>query len=105
VSDIARGTDPESSHAAGDHVTDSGMRAVQKHQTLTAVKHFPGYTSRELAAAIGGGPETRYILARRLADLEHDQRVRKGPQRVCLVSGHQAVTWFLVEAPAADEAA
>lgn len=98
MSDIARGTDPETSHQAGDHVTDSGMRAIQKHQSLQAVKNFPGLTSRELAAKIGGGAETRYILARRLADLEHDKKVRKGAVRRCTVSGHQAHIWFLVDA-------
>lgn len=97
MSDIARGTDPETSHLAGDHVTDCGARAVQKHQTLQAVKNFPGHTSRELARKIGGGTETRYLLARRLADLEHDRKVRKGPARTCTCSGHQAHTWFLVE--------
>lgn len=97
MSDLARGTDPESSHQAGDHLTDSGLRAVQKHQSLQAVKQFPGKTSRELAALIGGNTETRYILARRLADLEHDGKVRKGPARACTVSGHQAVTWHLAD--------
>jgi hypothetical protein len=97
VTALARRTDPLSSHEAAAALESTGARAVQKHQALQAVKQWPGRTSLELAGQIGGGPETRYMLARRLADLEHDGRVRKGSMRACTVSGHNAVTWFVAE--------
>lgn len=94
---LARTTDPETSHLAAEHVVSSGLHAIQKHQALQAVKNFPGRTSHELAAAIGGGTETRYMLARRLADLEHDKKVCKGGTRDCRITGHKASTWYLVD--------
>jgi hypothetical protein len=107
VSALARRTDPESSHLAAAALETSGARAIQKHQSLQAVKQWPGRTSHELAVAIGGGPETRYMLARRLADLEHDGLVTKGGARECQITGHKACTWYVATpkpTPAADAA-
>jgi hypothetical protein len=95
VSALAGNTDPLSSHAAAAALETSGARAVQKHQALQAVRNFPGHTSLELAALIGGGTETRYMLARRLADLKHDGMVVNGGLRACRQSGHQATTWYV----------
>lgn len=90
---IARETDPETSHLAAEEVTTSGRRAVQQHAVLAAVMAQPGLTSRELAQAAG---MDRYVVARRLPELEAAKRVRKGEARECRVSKRQAVTWWPV---------
>lgn len=88
---IARESDPETSHLAAEEVTTSGRRAVQQHAVLAAVMAHPGLTSRELAQAAG---MDRYVVARRLPELEAAKRVRKGEARECRVSKRLAVTWW-----------
>jgi hypothetical protein len=89
---IARKTDPDSSHLAAEEVTVSGRRDAQKEIVLVAVKKYIGATSAELAAHYGFD---RYMVARRLPDLEKDGDVAKGQElRVCQISGRKAVTWW-----------
>lgn len=87
----ARNTDPETSHLAAEENTRSGRRAVQQHAVLAAVMAQPGLTSRELAQAAG---MDRYVVARRLPELEAAKIVRKGGARECRVSKRRAVTWW-----------
>lgn len=88
---IARRTDPASSHLAAADITADGTRAAQHHQVLRAVRRWPGLTSRELAQAAGGD---RYVVARRLPEVESTGLVHRGPMRPCRVSGRQALTWW-----------
>lgn len=87
----ARAKDPESSHLAAAEVKASGRLACQQSQVLAAVRQWVGFTSRELAAKMQWD---RYILARRLPELEAAFQVRKGSQRECLIGRRQAVTWY-----------
>lgn len=89
----ARSTDPETSHLAAEENTLSGRRAVQQHAVLAAVMSHPGLTSRELAQAAG---MDRYVVARRLPELEAAKRVHKGEARECRVNKRRAVTWWPV---------
>lgn len=91
---IARANDPESSHAAAAAITQSGARAIQKHRALQAVKEWPGSTSYELGEKLGGGLESRYMMARRLPELAKDRKVIRLGLRKCRVTGHQATTWY-----------
>lgn len=93
---IARRTDPLSSHAAAARVTASGARAIQKDRAYKAVCQWPGRTSYELAEKIGGGLESRYMLARRLPELAKDGRVERGGLRYCTVTGNLATVWHPV---------
>ncbi len=63
---IARKTDPESSHEAAARITDSGKRKRQIDEALARVRRHPGKTSLELSDM----ELDRYILARRLPELE-----------------------------------
>lgn len=88
---IARETDPETSHFAAEEVTASGRRATQQHSVLAAVRANPGRTSLELAEVMRSD---RYMVARRLPELEAAGLVWKGPARKCVVGNRMAVTWW-----------
>lgn len=96
-----RHTDPDTSRLASDQITRTGVRAAQQAQALAAVRAFPGLTSFELArrSTPAGGDmiARRFVLARRLPEVEAARLVRKGPKRQCGVSGKLAVTWLPVE--------
>lgn len=87
----ARRADPASSHQAAAAGEKSGRLAVQMAQVRAAVNHWAGCTSRELAAHMQAD---RYMLARRLPELEQLREVRKGSIRGCNAGGRPAVTWW-----------
>ena len=91
---LARNTDPVSSHEAADDVQASGKQAKQKQSVLNALKshtdeHGPA-TSAELARLFN---MDRYMVARRLPDLEKDWTVVRRGMKRCQVSGKQATAW------------
>lgn len=94
---LARHSDPESSQAAVREIKGSGLRAAQCEAVYRAVAANPGRTSAELAEIMH---IDRHIPARRLADLEHQGRVRRGTMRACRVckthkgQGRLCVTWY-----------
>lgn len=72
---IARRSDPVSSHIAAATVTKSGSRESNCRKVLLLVKDYPGRTSKELAALTW--EFDRYEVARRLADLAEQGKVRR----------------------------
>lgn len=102
----ARATDPETSHAAAEDITASGVRQEQQARALAAVRAFPGMTSHELAAA---ARIDRYELARRLPEVRAAGLIHNTPdharpadpvtgrlwpaKRTCAESGRPAMTW------------
>ena len=88
----ARASDPITSHEAAKEMTLSGKRMAQVDEVDQLVGEYPGYTSLELSALTT--KLDRYQVARRLSDLEHLGRVKKGARRVCRVGGRNAVTWW-----------
>ncbi len=93
-SDVARATDPVTSHAAGVQVTQDGTRAKQAREVAEAVQETPGHTSAELAGIHG---LDRYAVARRLPEVERAGAVRRGAAKHCTVTGRAAMTWWPVE--------
>lgn len=87
---IARRTDPESSKAAAEDITESGLRAHQQAEVLRLVRAHPKHTSLELAQH---GSLDRYAIARRLPELERAGLVRRGEIRPCSVGARPALTW------------
>ena len=85
----ARGRDPITSHYAA--VRAKRFLGAQASRVLEALKKFPGSTSAELAQLAG---LDRYMVARRLPDLEKCDYVSKGSIRECKATGSKAVTWF-----------
>lgn len=80
LSNIARRSDPASSHASGKEITDSGARKYQIDKVLEAVMLYPGKTSKELSALVIVGrnaTESRFNFGRRLSELERSGLVRR----------------------------
>lgn len=90
---IARMSDPATSHEAAAEVTKSGSRQRQLTAVLAAVSGNPGATSAEIAKASN---LDRYLVARRLPELEKLGFVRRGEAKICTASpkpGLRAITW------------
>lgn len=90
----SRADDPSTSKAAEQRVTRSGARKRQVDIVLQAVTSYPGRTAVELTTAC---QLDRYQVSRRLADLEHQGRVRKGKRRVCAIQKTDAHEWHLAK--------
>lgn len=97
----ARRSDPGTSHAAAEAVTRAGIRGGHCAAVLTAIRQWPGLTSRELAKRMRWD---RHEVARRCADLKGNPErgvpalAAQGKQRTCSVSHKAAITWWPVEA-------
>jgi len=87
---IARRNDPGSSKVAAREITESGLRARQQAEVLRLVRAYPKHTSLELAQH---GSLDRYVIARRLPELERAGLVRRGEIRRCAVGARPALTW------------
>ena len=87
---IARESDPISSHLAADEITRSGARVRQLVAVLILVCQHPGKTSLELAQY---GLD-RYIIARRLPELERSGTVERGGFTLCSVGSRTAIKWM-----------
>jgi hypothetical protein len=99
---LARGSDPESSKLAAEEIIDSGGHTAQKQFVLRALSMHDGATARELAKYMATLVERDinalvHVIGRRLPDLEKDRRVRRGPQRTCVVGKRQALTWWITK--------
>ena len=104
---LARNTDPETSHEAADNIVDSGKCHLQRVAVYNALKEQnaklinPHPTSAELARWYG---LDRYMVGRRLSDLEHMGMVEKVTidgaleKRKCTVHGSRATTWRITGA-------
>lgn len=75
-------------------MAESGKQAFQQNLALLAVKACPGHTSLEIAQMKS---QCRFMLARRLPEIEEQNLVYRGPSRKCDVSGRRAATWYAVE--------
>jgi DNA-binding MarR family transcriptional regulator len=80
----ARTTDPLASHAAADAAEASGLIGRQCAAVLELVRRTPGLTSAELSAR---HRMDRYVIARRLPDLERRGLVKRYEY------GARAVRW------------
>lgn len=89
---ISAKADPSTSREAAAKITHSGKREGQQLAALALVRKYPGCTSLELARK--GGTMDRYVLARRLPEIERGGLVYQSTPKVCGISGHKAVTWW-----------
>ncbi len=93
VRTLYRSSDPHTSGAAADGHDASGGRLRHADLVMAAVVAGRGMTAAEYGSLTGLG----HIEAqRRLSDLEHAHRVRKGAARECREKGTRMVTWFPV---------
>lgn len=87
---LSRASDPWTSYQAAEQLAKTGRWANQKAAVLAAVRTNPGSTSAELAVTMAGD---RYVPSRRLAELERDGLVTRGPARLCRVTHKNCITW------------
>lgn len=88
---LARNNDPTTSHEAATQLKDSGKHAHQKTVVLGALSRCRmSATSAEIAQ---DNELDRYLVARRLPDLEKDGWVEKEGKRQCRVTGRKGVVW------------
>ena len=96
---LARNSDPHTSHAAAGEAESSGRAEKQRQIVLHCVKRHASdrpRTSMELASCMR---LDRYMVARRLPELERAREVRKAGSRPCEVSGRSAIVWAPVQEP------
>jgi hypothetical protein len=94
---LARITDPETSHLAGEDQRKSGRQATHCATVLSIVNRLPALTYRELALE-AKLPEAVEVM-RRLNDLHKAGLVRPGAQKhKCKVSGRMSTVWYPVAA-------
>lgn len=91
VSHLYRGTDPDPSLQAAEHVTTIGSRAEHLKRIVAAVRARPGRTSAELAEDAG---LERHEAARRTADAANAGLIVRGPSKTCSVGGRASTTWW-----------
>lgn len=88
---IARNSDPVSSHAAAQHMQDSGKLDGQMGEVYELVRLHPGHTSLELTQYT---TLDRHQIARRLSDLHEAGKVKANrTPRKCNVGGRLSCTW------------
>lgn len=94
ASNLARRSDPETSHEAAQEVTDSGSADQQRSIVAALVRKYPSRTSDELAQLT---PRLdRWQAARRLPEVERAGLIQRGEARHSEVSGRKGVTWWPV---------
>jgi len=93
---LARSTDPSTSHEAAEQLIQTGSASNQRNACLAVLRQQDGLTSAEVGQRLGGGYNARFVAARRLPDLQKLKLVHKGEARVCTANGTKAVTWWVV---------
>jgi len=92
---LARNTDHVSSHEAADDIQSSGKLAQQKAVVLNALRMFQESRGPATSAELAKHYEMdRYMVAKRLPDLEKQGLVQKcAEMKKCPVGGKRATAW------------
>lgn len=91
ATELARRTDPWTSHEAAKVITADGSRERWTEMARQLLARLPGSTARELEAA--GGVSDGF-LRKRLGELRERSEAHNGTPRTCSVSGKKAQTWW-----------
>ena len=86
----SRTTDPASSHLAEQEHNASGNRQRQQQIVLELVKRYPNRTTMELAVL---SHRCRYMIGRRVSELESAGLIHRTGSRVCSISNRTATIW------------
>lgn len=93
--DLARASDPPTSHAAADKLVSSGSHTRQVDLVVEAVGRHPGLTYSELADE----PDAQLTVSqfsKRIPDAAKEKRIVSNESRECTVTGSEAATWRIV---------
>ena len=94
---LARITDPDTSHLAGEEQRKSGRQQSHCATVLTIVNRLPALTYRELAQEANLGEAVEVM--RRLNDLHKAGLVTPGTNKhKCSISGRMSTVWYPVAA-------
>ena len=92
--DIARATDPITSHLGAQEVTESGRRKSQKDIILTALRDSNGSTMSEVSMLTD---LTEWQVTKRLSDLKNDGLIEQ--QGMALGQHGMQGVWFVIDKP------
>jgi DNA-binding MarR family transcriptional regulator len=99
MSNLARNTDPRTSHLAAADIVTSGTREQHQAEVRRLVTENPGCTFRELA-------QYSYLdchqIGRRLKEVEEQGYIKRGFARTCFLGGKMSTTWLPVENDSLD---
>lgn len=91
MTNLARKTDPITSHIAANKFVASGKHKTSKAKVLAAIEAYPGCTAGELSRLTG----IDYTeLNRRASDLVNCGKARRGQARLCQVQGSKCTTLY-----------
>jgi len=88
---LARRGDPETSLEAARKIVSSGTDAAQCERVLEALRRYPNHTSADLAKLCG---MDRYIVARRLPELQAAGLARIGGKTLSHSTGKSGMAWW-----------
>lgn len=100
---IARTSDPDTSHRAGERHTKLGKRAERARQVLDLLHHNPDRTAGELSVLFWRENKRLGIRVaaatphKRLPDLEKKGLVTRVAERKCEDSGEECTVWRVTE--------
>jgi DNA-binding MarR family transcriptional regulator len=89
--ELARNTDPETSHQAARRMVDSDQLGEAQLRALKVVYRNANATASELSKAAGDGDPRK--INRRLNELEKAGWISRHAPRRCKVTGRNAHTW------------
>ncbi len=92
--DIARATDPITSHLGAQEVTESGRRKSQKDIILTALRDSNGSTMSEVSMLTD---LTEWQVTKRLSDLKNDGLIEQ--EGVAMGQHGMQGVWFVIDKP------
>lgn len=93
MTNLARSSDPNSSHVAAADLIATGKLLDQQTRAAVAVQRHPGQSSLHLAGLTG---LDRHMLGRRLPGLARQGRIWRGPSAPCATTGKPACIWWPV---------
>ena len=90
---LARNTDPEPSHEAGEAIFESGRMVTLQGDLVRLVRRYRGRTAREIQALYDGKGD----LWKRVDGCVKNGLIYRGDDRRCRITGHLAATLYPVE--------
>jgi DNA-binding MarR family transcriptional regulator len=90
MSNLARSSDPISSHVAGNEA--AAFKAAHYTEIIKLLEQYPNQTAQEIATH---SDLDRYQIGRRLKELETRGQIQRVAIRTCSVGNRIATTWEL----------
>jgi len=89
----ARNTDPHTSHIAGRDIANSGIAGLQRKTVLLNLRRYASEVPRTSAELAKIANLDRFMVARRLPELERSGDAARNMALTCPVTGRKSITW------------